>query len=88
MKDCVFVSGGSAKGNRLSLLGSIGECTAVASAKRGVLGTLSEVSEAMLDLVVCLVKGVGRFFSLNVDILYREENIYRSRKASRVAEWG
>jgi hypothetical protein len=65
MYDCVLVSGGSAKGDRLSSLGSIGEYTVVASAKRGVLGTLNDVSDAMLDLVVSLVRGVGRFFSLN-----------------------
>ena len=67
MYDCVLVSGGSAKGDRLSSLGSIGEYTVVASAKRGVLGTRSDVSDAMLDRVISLVKGVGLFFSLNAE---------------------
>ena len=62
-----MVSGGSANGDRLSSLGSIGEYTVVASAKRGVRGTLSDVSDDMLDVVRSLVKGVGRFFSLNAE---------------------
>jgi hypothetical protein len=62
-----LISGGSANGDRLSSVGSMGEYTAVASAKRGVLGTLSDVSDAMLDLVVSLVKGVGRLFSLSAE---------------------
>ncbi len=55
------MDGGSAKGDRLSSLASIGEYTVVASAKRGVRGTLSEVSEE-LDDVRSRDKGSGRFF--------------------------
>ncbi len=62
-----MVSGGSANGDLLSWLGSTGECTVVASAKRGVRGTLSDVSDDMLDVVRCLVKGDGLFFSLDAE---------------------
>jgi len=61
------VVGGSANGERLSSLGSIGEYTVVASAKRGVLGTLSDDAEEELDEARSRDKGVGRFFSLNAD---------------------
>lgn len=40
----------------------------VASANRGVRGTFSDVSDDMLDDVRSLVKGVGRFFSLNAEV--------------------
>jgi hypothetical protein len=60
-----LVSGGSANGDLLSSLGSIGEYTVVASANRGVLGTFKDASDDMLDIVRSLVKGVGRFFSLD-----------------------
>jgi len=62
------VVGGSANGERLSSLGSIGEYTVVASAKRGVLGTLSDDAEEELDEARSRDEGVGRFFSLNVDM--------------------
>ncbi len=67
MWDCVLGLGGSAKGDRLSSLASIGEYTVVASAKRGVRGTLSEVSDEELDDVRSRVNGSGRFFSLGTD---------------------
>lgn len=54
--------GGSAKGDRLSSLASMGEYTVVASANRGVRGTLREASEE-LDDVRSRVNGSGRFFS-------------------------
>jgi hypothetical protein len=58
------VRGGSAKGDFLS---SIGEYTVVASANRGVRGTLSEdVDEESADDVLGVrsrVRGVGRLFS-------------------------
>lgn len=57
--------GGSAKGDFLS---SIGEYTVVASANRGVRGTLSEdVDEESPDDVLGVrsrVRGVGRLFSV------------------------
>lgn len=58
-----LVSGGSANGDRLSSLGSIGEYTAVASAKRGVRGTFSDDSDTV-DCVRSLLNGVGRLFSV------------------------
>ena len=67
MYDSALVSGGSAKGDRLSSLASIGEYTVVASANRGVLGTLSDASDAILDRVVSLVKGAGRPFSFKAE---------------------
>lgn len=63
MYDCDLALGGSAKGDRLSSLASMGEYTVVASAKRGVRGTLREVSDEELD-VRSRDKGSGRFFSL------------------------
>lgn len=62
-----MVSGGSANGDRLSSLGSIGEYTVVASAKRGVRGTFSDDSD-MVDAVRSLVKGVGRLLSLGTEV--------------------
>lgn len=59
-----MVVGGSANGDRLSSLGSIGEYTVVASAKRGVRGTFRDDSDEELDDVRSLDKGVGLFFSL------------------------
>lgn len=61
------MDGGSAKGDRLSSLASIGEYTVVASAKRGVRGTLREVSEEELDDVRSRDKGSGRFFWFGTD---------------------
>ena len=60
--------GGSAKGDRWLSLSSTGEYTVVASANRGVRGTLSEAVDVeeldgLRSLVV--VNGSGRFFSLN-----------------------
>lgn len=57
------VRGGSAKGDFLS---SIGEYTVVASANRGVRGTLSEDVDESVDDVLGVrsrVRGVGRLFS-------------------------
>lgn len=54
------MDGGSAKGDLLSSLGSMGECTAVASAKRGVRGAFKEVPDELED-VRSRVKGSGRF---------------------------
>jgi len=67
MYDCVLGAGGSANGDRLSSLGSTGEYTDVASANRGVLGTLSDDAEEELDEARSRDKGVGRFFSLKAD---------------------
>ena len=67
MYDCVLLFGGSAKGDRLSSLASIGEYTVVASAKRGVRGTLSEVSDEELDEVRSRDNGSGRFFSFGAE---------------------
>jgi hypothetical protein len=61
------VVGGSANGDRLPSLGSIGEYTVVASTKRGVLGTLSDDADEQLDEARSRDKGVGRFFSLSAD---------------------
>ena len=60
-------AGGSANGDRLFSLASIGEYTVVASAKRGVLGTLSDDADEELDEARSRDNGVGRFFSLNAD---------------------
>jgi len=67
MYDCVLVVGGSANGDRLFSLGSMGEYTVVASTKRGVLGTLSDDADEELDEARSRDKGVGRFFSLIAD---------------------
>lgn len=45
-------------------MASIGEYTEVASANRGVRGTLSDASDDELDDVRSRVKGAGRFLSL------------------------
>ena len=51
-----MVVGGSAKGDRLSSFGSMGEYTVVASAKRGVLGTFRDAVELEeMDDVLSLV---------------------------------
>jgi hypothetical protein len=63
MTDISF--GGSANGD---LLSSMGEYTEVASANLGVRGTLSDISEDEEDLR-SRVKGVGRFFPSENDIL-------------------
>lgn len=60
---CDLASGGFAKGDRLLSSGSIGEYTVVASAKRGVRGTLSEDADDELEDVRSLVRAEGRFFS-------------------------
>jgi len=72
MANCVFAFGGSAKGDRPSFDGSIGEYTLVASANRGVRGGLREdsfedidESESVLDLR-SITSGAGRFFSSSV----------------------
>jgi len=62
-----LVSGGSAKGERLSSDGSIGEYTVVASAKRGVRGTRSDDSDTV-EAVRSLDKGVGRLFSVGTEV--------------------
>ena len=49
---CRVVSGGLAKGDRPAALGSMGELTDVASAKRAVLGVLTESPEEELDDVL------------------------------------
>lgn len=63
-----MVPGGSANGDRLSSLGSIGEYTVVASANRGVRGAFSDVSETV-DAVRSLLKGVGRLFSFMAEVV-------------------
>lgn len=60
--------GGSAKGDLLSSLASMGEYTVVASAKRGVRGTLSDDTEDS-DVPRSLDKGSGRFFSFCLDMM-------------------
>lgn len=60
--------GGSANGDMLFLLGSIGELTVVASAKRGVRGGLREESDEELDVRPRAI-GSGRFLSSNIVIL-------------------
>lgn len=64
MNDCEF--GGSANGDLLSSLCSIGECTVVASANRGVRGILSEDPEEEED-VRSRDKDSDRIFSLNAE---------------------
>lgn len=59
--------GGSANGAFPLSLGSIGECTVVASAKRGVRGVRQALSEDSPDEELedrrSMVRAVGRFFS-------------------------
>ena len=52
-------------------LGSIGEYTVVASAKRGVRGTFSDADDDPEELVEdrSRLNGSGRFFSLSADNL-------------------
>jgi hypothetical protein len=54
--------GGSANGDLLSSLASMGEYTVVASAKRGVRGTLRDVTDVSEDFL-SLDNGSGLFFS-------------------------
>jgi hypothetical protein len=64
--------GGSANGDRLLSFGSIGEYTVVASAKRGVRGTLMDAVEPEeLDEVRSRVRCSGRVFSLGATALIR-----------------
>lgn len=48
---CRVVSGGLAKGDRPAVLGSMGELTDVASAKRAALGVLTESPDEELDVL-------------------------------------
>ena len=65
-----MISGGSANGERSG--GSIGEYTVVASAKRGVLGTLSESreeSDERLADVRVRTSGGGRLLSVMAEMV-------------------
>ena len=54
--------GGSANGERLACEGSMGECTAVASAKRGVLGVFRDGTDDEFDDVRDRVATNGSVF--------------------------
>jgi hypothetical protein len=77
----MFDSGGSANGDRSG--GSIGEYTAVASAKRGVLGpgtlreSVEESEETLADVPV-LIKGGGLLFCVMVDMVVYGKDVYQS----------
>lgn len=60
---CLVVIGGSAKGERPLVLGSMGELTDVASAKRAVRGVLRESPDEELDDVRDLTRMRGSFSS-------------------------
>jgi len=78
MYDCDLAFGGSAKGDRLSSVASIGEYTVVASAKRGVRGTLRDVSDDEVD-VRSRAKGSGRFFWFGMDMVDKE-NLWKEER--------
>jgi hypothetical protein len=61
--------GGSAKGDLLSSLASMGEYTVVASANLGVRGTLSDDTDASDDFLSRCCKGSGRFFSVGAEAM-------------------
>jgi hypothetical protein len=64
MYDCT--RGGSANGDLLFSFCSMGECTVVASAKRGVRGILRDDADEELD-VRSRCRGSGLFFSLSAE---------------------